>query len=44
MKNVIYRIIAKIEKDFNDSLSYPQEKILREKQSGEIVEISGIVG
>ncbi|WP_288314684.1 sensor histidine kinase [uncultured Dialister sp.] len=43
MKNVIYRIIAKIEKDFNDSLSYPQEKILREKQSGEIVEISGII-
>lgn len=43
MKNVIYRIIAKMEKDFNDSLSYPQEKILREKQSGEIVEISGII-
>ncbi len=43
MKNVIYRIIAKMEKDFNDSLSYPQEKILREMQPGEIVEISGII-
>lgn len=43
MKNIIYRIIAKMEKDFNDSLRHPQEKILREKKSGEIVEISGII-
>lgn len=43
MKNIIYRIIAKMEKDFNDNLRHPQEKILREKKSGEIVEISGII-
>lgn len=43
MKNIIYRIIAKMEKDFNDSLRHPQEKILREKKSGEIEEISGII-
>ncbi len=43
MKNIIYRIIAKMEKDFNDSLRHSQEKILREKKSGEIEEISGII-
>lgn len=43
MKNIIYRIIAKMEKDFNDSLRHPQEKILREKKSEEIEEISGII-
>lgn len=43
MKNVIYRIIAKMENDFNDSLSHPKGMILREKKSGEIVEISGIL-
>lgn len=43
MKNIIYRIIAKMEQNFNDSLRHPQEKILREKKSGEILEISGIL-
>lgn len=42
MKNIIYRVIAELEKDFNDRLRYPQEKILREMESGGIVDISGI--
>ena len=38
-----YGEIARMENDFNDSLSHPKGKILREKKSGEIVEISGIL-
>lgn len=42
MKNIIYRVIAELEKEFNDSLSHPQEKLLREKESGGLETISGI--
>lgn len=42
MKNIIYRVIAELEKKFNDSLRHPQEKILREKESGGLETISRI--
>lgn len=43
MKNIVYRVIAKMEKNFNERLCHPQEKILREVKSNGIINISGIL-
>lgn len=43
MKNIVYRVIAKMEKNFNERLCHPQEKILREVKSDGIINISGIL-
>ena len=42
MKNVVYRVIAKMEKDFNDGISHPREKDLRTAVEGEEFFVSGI--
>lgn len=43
MKNIVYRVIAKMEKNFNERLCHPQEKILREVKSNGIINVSGIL-
>lgn len=42
MKNIVYRVIANMEKRFNDNISYPKQKVLKNLDHGEKIEISGI--
>jgi len=42
MKDIIYKVIATLETNFNNSLSHPKEIILREKEDGDTIKISEI--
>lgn len=43
MKDIIYKVIATMETNFNNNLSYPKEYNLREKKEGDIIKISEIL-
>ena len=43
MKDIIYKVIATMETNFNNNLSHPKEYNLREKKEGDIIKISEIL-